>query len=416
MTGDLSTHRTRTRSERPLALSLAVLAGGTFVVNLDGFLLSGLLPAVAADLGVSVAEAGLLAAVFSATYAISAPVIAALSFGADRRRLLALAALTLAAGLVIQATAPSFAVAIVGRVLAGVGAAGYQSTASAAAGFLAEPERRGRALATVLLGGTAALVLGAPLGIIAGGLVGWRVTTAALAGLAIVVAAITGLIRRFNLPAVPLRDRAGVILDPKFAAVLVMTALVMVPGYLLLTYVAVILSSAPLLTAIAVLVFGVGQVAANRAVGPATDSRGPLPVLAIGITIGVLSLIALALSRPWPIATIAAYGVAGVALGLLITPQQIRLFAIDAPRATVALGLNGSAIHVAAMSAAAIGASVLATAGPAWLVPTALVIAALGAALLWPLAPERWARTQPGRPPRDAEPAQRASVTSDSAG
>lgn len=398
MTDDLASRTVPTRAERPLLASLAVLATGTFVVNLDGFLLSGLLPAVAADLGVSVAQAGLLAAVFSATYAISAPVIAALSFGDDRRRLLAVAALTLAAGLAVQACAPSFAVAVLGRVLAGVGAAGYQSTASAAAGFLADPERRGRALATVLLGGTAALVLGAPLGIVAGGVIGWRFITAILAGLAVVVAVITGLVRRFDLPIVPLRARAGVILDSRFAAVIAMTALIMVPGYLLLTYVAVIVSSAPQLTAVAVLVFGVGQVAANRAVGRTTDRRGPIPVLATGIAISVVSLAALALTHPWPIATIAAYGLAGVALGLLITPQQVRLFAIDAPRATVALGLNGSAIHVAALSAAAIGAMVLATADQSWLVPTALILAVLAGTVLWPLAPERWAKTQRTNP------------------
>lgn len=376
--------------DRPLGISLAVLACGTFVANLDGFLLSGLLPAVAADLGVGIGAAGLLAAAFSASYATSAPIIAAWPFGSDRRRLLIAASAVLAIGLIVQATTSSFGVATLGRVLAGIGAAGYQSTASAAAGFLAEPERRGRALAAVLLGGTLALVLGAPLGIAAGSWIGWRAATAALAALAVAVAALTPLIRRFELPRTSVRARLGVVLDRRFAAVLVMTSLIMIPGYLLLTYVAVVFTEAAQLTALAVLVFGLGQVCSNRMVGRATDSYGPLRVLSLGLGLSIVSLAALTLLHPWPAAMLIAYALAGGALGLLITPQQVRLFAIDASRATVAVGLNGSAIHIGAMTAAALGAFVIATSGAGWLVPTALLVAAFTSVLLWPLAPERW--------------------------
>lgn len=379
------------RTNTSLLPSLLTLASGTFVVNLDGFLLAGLLPAVAHDLGVSPASAGLLAAVFSATYAVSAPVIAALAVRGDRRKLLVLAIVTLAVGLVIQATTASYGIAIIGRVLAGIGAAGYQSTASAAAGLLAEPEQRGRALATVLLGGTAALVLGAPLGITAGAYIGWRAMTAGLAGLALVVGLLTPLIRPFTFPTVGLKARASVIIDRQFAGVLALTVLMMVPGYLLLTYVAVIFADAPTLTAAAVLVFGVGQVASNRIVGKATDVRGSLPVLVAGLLLMVVCLAALWLSSPWPVAMLVIYAVAGIALGLLITPQQVRLFGVDAARATVAIGLNGSAIHLGAMSAAALGAAVLAQVGGAGLIPAALAVAVLSTALLWPLAPERWA-------------------------
>ena len=42
------------------------------------------------------------------------------------------------------------------------------------------------------------------------------------------------------------------------------------------------------------------------------------------------------------------------------------------------------------MTAAALGASVIATSGASWLVPTALLVAALTSMLLWLLAPERW--------------------------
>lgn len=64
---------------------------------------------------------------------------------------------------------------------------------------------------------------------------------------------------------------------------------------------------------------------------------GTLPVLNAGLVVSILAITALALTHPWPMAMLAAYALVGVGLGLLITPQQVRLFAIDASRATVAV-------------------------------------------------------------------------------
>ena len=52
-------------------LGLGVLAAGVFVVGVDGLVLAGLLPQVARDLDVSVAQAGQLTTVFAATYAVA---------------------------------------------------------------------------------------------------------------------------------------------------------------------------------------------------------------------------------------------------------------------------------------------------------------------------------------------------------
>jgi predicted MFS family arabinose efflux permease len=72
------------KSNRPLYW----LALGTFAVGTESFMIAGLLPGMAKDLDVSVATAGQLVTVFALAYALSSPVLAALTGNLNRRRLL----------------------------------------------------------------------------------------------------------------------------------------------------------------------------------------------------------------------------------------------------------------------------------------------------------------------------------------
>lgn len=105
----------------------------TFVIGTDDFIIAGILPAIAGDLGVSEAAAGQLVTVFSLTYAVAAPVLA-------------------------------------------VVAAAVSPAAFAVAGSLAKPERVGRAIGTVAAGLTVSLVVGVPLGAWISEVFDWRAT------------------------------------------------------------------------------------------------------------------------------------------------------------------------------------------------------------------------------------------------
>jgi predicted MFS family arabinose efflux permease len=148
---------------------LLILSIGTFTLGVDGFVLSGLLPQVAASLHVSVSTAGQLTTIFALVYAVGSPVIAAAAGAWDRRVLLAagMAALGFCAGLTIVpqqhrifAAVPRLAPVAVGLNGSGI----YIATALGAA-------VGGAALA---IGGSAALAI-----------------TAAVIGLVAVVAATT---------------------------------------------------------------------------------------------------------------------------------------------------------------------------------------------------------------------------------
>ena len=166
---------------------LLVLSMGTFALGVDGFVLSGLLPQVAASLHVSVSAAGQLTTVFALVYAIGSPVIATLTGNWDRRTLLTVGMAVFVLGVITQALGPTLAVVGAGRVLAALGAAGYQATAYSTAGLLSDDAHRARSLAIVAGGSSVALVAGLPFGILVGQAAGWRTAMWVLVALAALV-------------------------------------------------------------------------------------------------------------------------------------------------------------------------------------------------------------------------------------
>src|ERR1700755_232710 len=88
------------RALRPLAKALTmdprllVLALGMFAMGTDNFVVAGILPSVAASLGTSVSLAGQMVAVYALSFAILAPVMAAVA-GTWPRKPLLLAALAI---------------------------------------------------------------------------------------------------------------------------------------------------------------------------------------------------------------------------------------------------------------------------------------------------------------------------------
>src|ERR1700722_1741022 len=67
---------------------LTWLALGTFATGTESFMIAALLPGLASDLSVTLTAAGQLITVFALTYAVSSPVLSALTAGVGRRNLL----------------------------------------------------------------------------------------------------------------------------------------------------------------------------------------------------------------------------------------------------------------------------------------------------------------------------------------
>lgn len=159
--------------------SLAWLTLGAFAIGTEGFMIAGLLPALAHDLDVGLPAAGHLVTVFALAYALGAPVLAVLTAGLERKRLLAIAMGGFALANLLAALAPGYVGLMGARLLLALSAATFMPAASGYAAGLGGPERRGRALSMVIGGLTVAIIAGVPLG----DALGWRATFLAVAGL-----------------------------------------------------------------------------------------------------------------------------------------------------------------------------------------------------------------------------------------
>jgi predicted MFS family arabinose efflux permease len=392
------------------AWHLGVLAAGTFTLGVDGFVLSGLLPRISADLSVSLSAAGQLTTIFSITYAVGSPIIATLTGRWDRRILLGGGLGLFLLGIAGQALAPSFAVMAAGRVVAAVGAAAFQSNAYVLAGVLAGEQRRARALAAVTAGSSLATVLGVPFGVLLGQWLGWRAVLWTIAALAAITAAVVPRLPRAHVPPTTMRARLGTLARPPVLAVLAGTVAVVAPAFLLMSYLPAVLGTSALggRLVLVLLAFGIGGVFGNRLVGRLVDGRGALPVLLVGIGGSAVGYGVLAAAQSWYVPTLVLAFVVGAFYGLTITPQQHRMFVLAPDVATVALGLNGSAIYLGAALGAALGGITLELTNASALPAAAGVVAAAAAGLIAATAPE-WRRRAAADPAGPAVPAPAAA-------
>lgn len=356
---------------------LLMLSIGTFTLGVDGFVLSGLLPQVAASLHVTVSTAGQLTTLFALVYAVGSPVIAAAAGAWDRRVLLTAGMGVFVAGMIVQATGPDFAAVALGRVLAALGAAAYQATAYSTAGILSDDSRRARSLAVVAGGSSVAIIAGLPFGILVGQAWGWRTAMWVLVGLAVASAATVWLLPPAHAPRLSLRERVMALTDRRVLGILSGTVTVLTPVFLVIAYLPAIMGTSGAWIVVAMLGYGAGQVTGTALVPRLTHRRGARAALVCGAC-GITAITAiLATTRAIDAAAVPVMAVLGFSASLTIVPQQHRLFAAVPKLAPVAVGLNGSGIYIATALGAAAGGTALAAGGSAAPPVTAAVIGLL---------------------------------------
>ncbi|KOG35971.1 MULTISPECIES: MFS transporter [Streptomyces] len=344
--------------------AVALLALGSFAVGTDAYAMAGLLPAVAADLDVSVPLAGQSVTAFTLCYALAAPLFSAVLARRGTRTVIVTALVVFAVANAGSALAESYAGLLGSRALAGAGAGLFTPAAATAAVALVPPERRGRALGLVLGGMSAGTVLGVPLGLFVAADSGWRAALWLITGLGLVallgVATALPAVRGAAAPA--LRARLGALTRPKVAVVVAVTFTQTVAGLGLYTYLEPVLhrvadvgSTVPYLW-----VWGIGGVCGSLLAGTLVDRTGK-PALLAGTLLGTLGA-ALAL-LPWAgavpglvLVPLLVWGAVGWAF---VVPQQHRLLAGEGDGGA-AVGLNSSATYLGGAVGSALGGLALA--------------------------------------------------------
>lgn len=370
-----------------------VLALASFAMGTEAYVYVGHLGTLSADLGVTIAEAGLLATVFALTYAVAAPILSSLAAALGRRTVVVWGLAAIGALNALTALTPSFETLLALRFGCGLAAALVGPAASAAAAALAPPERRGRAMAVVLAGMTLAFILGIPLGSVVGAFDGWRATFTFASAVAFLAAAAVRLI----LPAVPGGPRHGlrslaVGLRPSVAGPLVLTGLGFTATFIVIAYIA------PVALAIAGLegaeigglqaLIGVGSILGVAIGARFADGDRALGMVAVSFLVSAAALSIYSLlgasqtSDPLRLAMLGAAMVVSAAALFSRTPAiQARLVGAAPEASSVVLALNGSMVFAGQGLGAAVGALVIGGLGV-----SALGFAAAGVALIGALA------------------------------
>ena len=370
-------------ARRPVLL----LSLGTFALGTDAFVISGVLPRIGHDLGVGLGAAGQLITVFSAVYALAAPLLAVVTGNWNRRRVLLVAMSMFVVANMLAVAAPDYAVMVLARVVAAVAAAMFTPAASAAAAGLAAPAERGRALTAVIGGLTVANAVGVPLGTLIGQTAGWRATLAFVAAVGVVaLAGIAVTLRSMPSAGVAsLTQRIAVARIPGVLATLAASALAMCGVFVLYGYLAWFAAASAGISGNALtvlyLVAGIAAVVSNVAAGWLIDHIPATRVTVIGMAglgVSTLGMALLGFIGTNLVMLSVALGLWSV-IGWLFNPaQQQRLLRASGPRGPIALSLNSSAIYAGQAVAGGVGALALVHGpGVLALVATAAVALAL---------------------------------------
>ncbi|MEV5882875.1 Cmx/CmrA family chloramphenicol efflux MFS transporter [Streptomyces sp. NPDC052020] len=365
-------------------LGLAVFAQGT-----SEFMLSGLVPDIARDLGVSVPAAGALTSAFAVGMVVGAPLMAGLGRRWSRRGALLAFLLAFLAAHIAGALTDNFAVLLATRVIGALANAGFLAVALVTAAAMVAPDAKGRATSMLLGGVTLACVAGVPAGALLGQVWGWRSAFWAVALLA--VPAVVAVARSVPGGAAgaapgPLRGELRSLRGPRLRVILLMGALVNGATFCTFTYLA------PLATEVAgvdgrwvpgvLALFGAGSLAGVTLGGRFADRRpGPVLVAGGGALCAGWALFALGAGEPvLALALVLVQGALSFGVGSTLISQALYA-APGAP--TLAGGFATAAFNVGAalgpwLAGTAIGAG-FGYRSPLW-VSAGLVAAALATA------------------------------------
>jgi len=158
----------------PVAVYALVIA--SFAMGADEFIVAGVIEEIALALGVSLGAVGLLESSYALGVAIGAPLFVAIGARLPRRAMLLISSTVFIAGNLLSALGPTYETILAGRLVAAMGHGAFFGIAAVFAAELVAPERKGRAIAIVFGGFTAATILGAPFGAAIGQALGWRTT------------------------------------------------------------------------------------------------------------------------------------------------------------------------------------------------------------------------------------------------
>ena len=334
-----------------MPLGLLALAIGGFGIGLTEFVIMGLLPEVAADFGVTEAQAGWFISGYALAVVVGALGLTAATIRLPRKPVLMGLLVLFIAGNAISAMAPTYELMMTGRIVAALCHGAFFGIGSVVAASLVAPDRSAGAIAVMFTGLTAANVLGVPLGTFLGQQVGWRVAFMVVTA----IFAVATVFIAFFVPPHPgepgrtLRAELGVFRIGQVWFALGIGAIGFGGFFAVYSYVAPLVTevagSPEWVVPIVLVLMGVGMTIGNLVGGHLADVD--LKRTLVGALIGLaVVLVLLALTAHWIFALGFFVLATGFVSSVLSPTIQTRMMDVAEDNQSIAAALNHSALNM----------------------------------------------------------------------
>jgi DHA1 family inner membrane transport protein len=379
-----------------LPVGLYALTAGAFGIGTTEFVIMGLLQQVAADLGVTIATAGLLISGYALGVFVGAPVLTLATGRWPRKTVLVGLMVIFTLGNLACALAPTYAWLMGARIVTSLAHGTFFGVGAVVATGMVATDRKASAISIMFTGLTVATLLGVPAGAWLGLHYGWRATFYAVAAIGIVATAVIALLvpAPTEAPAPSnWRDDVRVLAKPQVSLGLLNTVFGFAGVFAVFTYIQPLLIHVSGFAESAVspilLVFGVGMIVGNLVGGRLADRALARALLGTLATLAIV-LLAMTFALRSHVLAIVSVGVLGAAAFATVSPLQMRVLQkADGAGQSLASSFNIAAFNLGNALGAWLGSVVIAH-GPglgalpaiASLLPlAALAIAATGLAL-----------------------------------
>ncbi|MEB3369665.1 MFS transporter [Saccharopolyspora mangrovi] len=369
-----------------MPLALLALVIGAFGIGTTEFVIMGVLPQVAAEFGVSIPAAGWLVSGYALGVLIGAPILTVLGTKVSRKKMLLFLMGVFIVGNALSAAAPTFALMLVGRVVASFAHGAFFGIGSVVAAGLVAAEKKASAISLMFMGLTVANIIGVPGGTYVGQAFGWRVTFGVVALLGVIgFLGVALLVPEQRKPeAAKIRTEFAAFGNAQVWLAMAMTVLGYGGVFAAITYIA------PMMTEVAgyspgavtwlLVLFGIGMFLGNLLGGKFAD-RALMPMLFVTLSaLGVVLLLFTVTAHSQVLAAITLPVIGG--LGFATVPP-LQKWVLDHASAapTLASAANIGAFNLGNALAAWLGGVVIA-AGFGYTAPNWVGAVLAGSALL----------------------------------
>lgn len=323
----------------------------SFVVGMVELIIGGILDLVANDLNVTIGHAGLLITIFSLTFAIAAPILLIFTEKVERKKLMLVSLFIFLLSNVLAIISINFFMLFTSRILSALSGSLLSVLCMTIAPTIVSKNHTGKAIGLVIMGTSASIVLGLPIGLFLGNLFGWRAPFILIALLTLLsMLGVQKFLGHINAqPAVSIMTQIRTLKNRKilFAQ---LTMFFYLTGHLtvyafLTPFVKDILGLSSTWTMIVYFIFGIAAVTGGGLGGNLSDKFGAKHIMISVISIFAITLFILPLSPKW----LPLFFILLIIWGMMswsITPAlQTYLIKIAPETSAIQQSINNSALH-----------------------------------------------------------------------